>query len=127
MNKRNFSIPIGITLFFSLNIILAKSVDSLKIKSPVEAAKYSFIFPGGGQIYNGKWFKSAIIIGCEIAAINRWITNREIYNNYEALSEDSPSKHLSKRRYLEKRNRNTFCFKYTRRIIIFRNRRLYNP
>ena len=68
-------------------------------KNPKVAFYYSLI-PGLGQIYNGKWIKSAMIVGLEIAAYVAWTENRDIYNNFE--NKDYP---LRKRRYLEKRNK----------------------
>jgi len=68
-------------------------------KNPKVAFYYSLI-PGLGQIYNGKWIKSAMIVGLEIAAYDAWTENRDIYNDFE--NKDYP---LRKRRYLEKRNK----------------------
>ena len=68
-------------------------------KNPKVAFYYSLI-PGLGQIYNGKWIKSAMIVGLEIAAYVAWTENRDIYNDFE--NKDYP---LRKRRYLEKRNK----------------------
>ena len=68
-------------------------------KNPKVAFYYSLI-PGLGQIYNGKWIKSATIVGLEIAAYVAWTENRDIYNDFEY--KDYP---LRKRRYLEKRNK----------------------
>jgi hypothetical protein len=68
-------------------------------KNPKVAFYYSLI-PGLGQIYNGKWIKSAMIVGLEIAAYVVWTENRDIYNDFEY--KDYP---LRKRRYLEKRNK----------------------
>ncbi len=68
-------------------------------KNPKVAFYYSLI-PGLGQIYNGKWIKSAMIVGLEIAAYVVWTENRDIYNDFE--NKDYP---LQKRRYLEKRNK----------------------
>ena len=74
-------------------------MDSTKSKNPQIAFYYSLI-PGMGQLYNGKWIKSALIISCEMAAINNWIINRDIYKDY-----DNGNYLLSKHRYLEKRNK----------------------
>jgi hypothetical protein len=68
-------------------------------KNPKVAFYYSLI-PGLGQIYNGKWIKSAMIVGLEIAAYVAWTENRDIYKHFE--NKDYP---LRKRRYLEKRNK----------------------
>jgi len=68
-------------------------------KNP-KVAFYHSLIPGLGQIYNGKWIKSAMIVGLEIAAYVAWTENRDIYNDFE--NKDYP---LRKRRYLEKRNK----------------------
>ena len=68
MNKRNLFIIFGI-VFFSVNLMKGQSVDTLKNKSPAEAAKYALIFPGGGQFYNEKYLKGGILIGLEIYSL----------------------------------------------------------
>jgi hypothetical protein len=73
-----------------------------RIKDPKKAFYFSLI-PGMGQIYNGKLFKSAIVIGLEIAAYNACLKNLDIYNNYE-----NGNYPLRKHRYLEKRNKYTW-------------------
>ena len=74
-------------------------MDTTKSKNPQIAFYYSLI-PGMGQLYNGKWIKSALIISCEMAAINYWIINRDIYKDY-----DNDTYPLSQHRYLQKRNK----------------------
>jgi len=73
-----------------------------KIKDTKKAFYFSLI-PGMGQAYNGKLFKSAIVIGLEISAYNAWLNNLDIYNNY-----DDGNYPLRKHRYLEKRNKYTW-------------------
>ena len=77
-----------------------QELDSVNIKSPATAALYGTIFPGGGQVYNGRWFKAALILSLETAAIYNWQLNGDIYKNYA-----SGTYNLSKHRYLEKRNK----------------------
>ena len=88
-------------ILFILLIGLAYGQDSKKeqIKDPKKAFYFSLI-PGMGQVYNGKLFKSAIVIGLEIAAYNSCLNNLDIYNNY-----DDGTYPLRKHRYLEKRNK----------------------
>ncbi len=92
-------------LRFSLILILMTGLafgqekEKERSKNPKVAFYYSLI-PGLGQIYNGKWIKSAMIVGLEIAAYVVWTENRDIYNDFEY--KDYP---LRKRRYLEKRNK----------------------
>jgi hypothetical protein len=94
MKFRNIFILILITGF-----ILGQNNKSCKAKKTKVAFYYSLI-PGLGQIYNGKWIKSAMFIGLEIASIDAWSKNKSIYNKFE--NGDYP---LRKNRYLEKRNK----------------------
>ena len=68
MNKRNLFIIFGI-VFLSVNFMKGQTVDTLKSKSPAEAAKYALVFPGGGQFYNEKYLKGGILIGLEIYSL----------------------------------------------------------
>ena len=78
----------------------AQTLDSLSIKSPKKAALYAALFPGIGQAYNGKIFKSALLLSMEIGVIYQWSLNGDIYKKY-----DTGDYALSKHRYLEKRNK----------------------
>ena len=91
-------------ILFILLIGLSYGQDLKKerIKDPKKAFYFSLI-PGMGQVYNGKLFKSAIVIGLEIAAYNACRNNLDIYNNY-----DDGNYPLRKHRYLEKRNKYTW-------------------
>ena len=91
-------------ILFILLIGLSYGQDLKKerIKDPKKAFYFSLI-PGMGQVYNGKLFKSAIVIGLEIAAYNACLNNLDIYNNY-----DDGNYPLRKHRYLEKRNKYTW-------------------
>ena len=75
--------------------------DTVKVerKDSKKAFVYS-LFPGMGQAYNGKWIKSALIIGLEVSSFMAWRLNLDRYNNY-----DSNNFPLRKYRYLEKRNK----------------------
>tara|TARA_B100000029_G_scaffold222301_2_gene220089 strand:- start:18241 stop:18672 length:432 start_codon:yes stop_codon:yes gene_type:complete len=74
-----------------------------QLKNPKIAFYFSLV-PGLGQVYNGKWLKSALLIGLEIAAYDAWTRNKDIYNNWDP--ETSPKEYeLPKYRYLAKRNK----------------------
>ncbi len=50
--------------------------------SPSKAAFYSAIFPGGGQIYNKKYWKAPIVWGAIGASVYFYITNSDEYDRY---------------------------------------------
>ena len=90
-----------ISLFLLLFLTVGKSQDTtaITLKSPKKAFALSLV-PGLGQVYNGKWIKSALIIGLEVSSFMAWRLNLDRYNNY-----DSNNFPLRKYRYLEKRNK----------------------
>ena len=90
-----------ISLFLLLFLTVGKSQDTtaITIKSPKKAFALSLV-PGLGQVYNGKWIKSALIIGLEVSSFMAWRLNLDRYNKY-----DSNNFPLRKYRYLEKRNK----------------------
>jgi len=92
---------VRISLFLLLFLTVGKSQDTtaITIKSPKKAFALSLV-PGLGQVYNGKWIKSALIIGLEVSSFMAWKLNLDRYNNY-----DSNNFPLRKYRYLEKRNK----------------------
>ena len=58
--------------------------DSLAInKSPKKAALSALVFPGGGQLYNGKKMKAGLIMCMEVYSIFNWYMNSDLYNNYD--------------------------------------------
>jgi hypothetical protein len=69
---------------------------SLKHKSPTGALFRSVAFPGWGQFYNRKYFKSLVVFGTEttfitLAAIE-WRRKNEHKGNFENLPPDHPDK-----------------------------------
>ena len=91
MNKGKYSIVSGIILFFSINVMNGEPVDTLKSKSPAEAAKYALLFPGGGQFYNENYIKGGILIGLEIYSLIK-------FNDYRLdIKCDNISSAISKR------------------------------
>lgn len=89
-----------IILIIACSWIFPQEVDSLNLKSPRKAALRGVMFPGAGQIYNGRWIKAAMIISLEAAALYNWQLYGNSYNNYETENFSLP-----KHRYLEKRNK----------------------
>jgi hypothetical protein len=82
-----------------LGVIVANETSELKKKDPKIAFLFSLV-PGMGQAYNGKWIKSAMVIGLEVSSFIYWQDNISKYNDYE--QNNYP---LSRHRYLEKRNK----------------------
>lgn len=61
----------------------SEPADSLEVaKSPRKAVLYSSI-PGGGQIYNGKYLKAAIIFSSEVYVVSQFMLNRSYYHDWE--------------------------------------------
>ena len=90
----------GIATFLLISIVLA-TPDTVEVKR--KDSKKAFIYsllPGMGQVYNGKWIKSALVIGLEASAYVSWQENLKKYRDY--YSNDYP---LNRHRYLEKRNK----------------------
>ncbi len=88
-----------ISILFLTQLIHSQDQDSIIYKKPKNAFILSF-FPGGGQLYNGKFIKSILFIGLESVAIYSWSKNSDIYKNY-----DNNNYPLNRNRYLEKRNK----------------------
>ena len=88
-----------ISILLLAQLIHSQEQDSIIYKKPKNAFISSF-FPGGGQLYNGKFIKSILFIGLESAAIYSWSKNSDIYKNY-----DNNNYPLNRNRYLEKRNK----------------------
>jgi hypothetical protein len=92
-----------IKILFLLCIFIATGTsqdsDSLQVKSPKKATLIAAVLPGGGQVYNGKYLKGAVIFGLESLAIYSFYDNNRKFNNWD---ETFP---LRQQRYLEKRNK----------------------
>ena len=73
----------------TVNIKAAKVVGQLKVKdiqynplAPAKAAFYSAIFPGAGQIYNKKYWKTPIVWGGMAFTTYLYIDNNSEYKRY---------------------------------------------
>ena len=87
------------TLIFSFCYGYSQDSEESSQKDPKKAFIFSLI-PGGGQVYNGKWIKSAMVIGLEVSSYLSWRKNIQNYNDYDNI--DLP---LNRSRYLLKRNK----------------------
>lgn len=83
-----------IPFILSLSLVLASesSDTTLAEKSPSRAVLYSLI-PGGGQIYNGKYFKAVLIFSAEV------------YMAYQFQKNSVDYERSGSHRSLEKRNK----------------------
>ena len=86
-------------VIFSLILGQDQEVDSLSQKSPKIAALRSFMFPGGGQFYNGQPIKGAILSSAGIASTYLYL---DFSNKYSSSGNLDSS---IKKDYLYKRNR----------------------
>lgn len=69
----------------------AQSADTSQVKqhkSALAAVLFSII-PGGGQIYNGSYWKVPIVWGVQGYFVYEWIANNKVYRSYEQELADS--------------------------------------
>ncbi|WP_440880517.1 DUF5683 domain-containing protein [Tenacibaculum sp. C7A-26P2] len=69
----------------SLNIKVKKTLvveDLYNPLSPSKAAFYSAIFPGGGQIYNKKYWKAPIVWGAIGSSVYYYVINSNDYDRF---------------------------------------------
>ena len=79
-------------------------------KSPKKAVVYSII-PGGGQLYNGKKIKAALMFGAQFWMLYQFQTNRSAYNLWDDGSYMKPREY-----YRDNRNKYAWystCLLYT--------------
>lgn len=57
--------------------------------NPGKAAFYGLIIPGGGQIYNKKWWKLPLVYGLEGYLVYSIVTNTQSYNGYQSAYLDN--------------------------------------
>ena len=86
-------------IIFSLIFGQDQEVDSLSQKSPKIAVLRAFMFPGGGQFYNGQPIKGSILSSAGIASAYLYL---DFSNKYSSSDNLDPS---IKKDYLYKRNR----------------------
>lgn len=59
------------------------------IKSPLVAVLLSAAVPGGGQVYNGSYWKVPIIIGAQAYFVSQWLSNNKSYEYYRTQYSNS--------------------------------------
>lgn len=65
------------------------SVVIVKQKSALTAILLSAVIPGGGQIYNGSYWKVPIIYGLQGFFVYEWIQNNNSYRSFRTQLQDS--------------------------------------
>lgn len=65
------------------------SVVVIKQNSALTAVLLSAVVPGGGQIYNGSYWKVPIIYGLQAFFVYEWISNNKSYQSFRTQYEDS--------------------------------------
>ena len=86
-------------LFTSFIFSQYNDVDTLQSKSPQTAAIRSFVFPGGGQYYNGQPIKGAVLSTFGVASAVLYMDFSEKYKSSEGVSQSD------KKKFLHQRNR----------------------
>jgi hypothetical protein len=71
------------------NQIYDTSAVLIKQKSPLVAVLLSATIPGGGQIYNGSYWKVPIIYGLQAFFVSQWISNNKTYQSLRSQYSDS--------------------------------------
>ena len=101
-----------LTLFIMLmtGFVSAQDSTATAAKSPKKAVAYSII-SGGGQLYNGKKIKAALMFGAQFWMLYKFQTNRSAYNLWDDGSYMKPREY-----YRDNRNKyawySTFVYIY---------------
>ena len=101
-----------LALFIMLMTAFVSAQDSTATapKSPYKAVAYSII-SGGGQLYNGKKIKAALMFGAQFWMLYKFQTNRSAYNLWDDGSYMKPREY-----YRDNRNKyawySTFVYIY---------------
>lgn len=75
---------IGLLFGYGMNMMDAytfAAIDTSKAHPPGKAAYYSALFPGLGQIYNGKWWKLPLVYGAIGTGVGFIAFNQQLYND----------------------------------------------
>jgi hypothetical protein len=92
----NDSLPLIVADYDAASASIEQDNDSLFIPDPMKAVWYAALIPGGGQIYNRKYWKLPIIYGGFLGLTYAVSWNQRYYkgysNAYRDLVENSPNK-----------------------------------
>jgi len=87
-----------VVLISMILTVRLSSQDSSEVKTPKKALTYSIV-PGGGQLYNEKPMKAALMMGAQVWMLYQFSSNRSRYNGWESRDP------YSKEYYLDNRNK----------------------
>ena len=62
-----------------------------ELRSPLVAVLLSAAIPGGGQVYNGSYWKVPIIIGAQVFFVTQWLSSNKSYEYYRTQYSNSIS------------------------------------
>lgn len=65
------------------NTIVSNTFFDIFTGNPGKAAFYGLVFPGGGQIYNKKWWKLPLVYGLEGGLVYLIVENTTLYKGYQ--------------------------------------------
>lgn len=77
------------SLHYSDTAAVDTSTAIIKQKSALTAVLLSVVIPGGGQIYNGSYWKVPIIYGLQAFFVTQWISNNKTYQSFRTQYDDS--------------------------------------
>ena len=69
--------------------VVDTNIVMIRQKSALTAVLLSAVIPGGGQIYNGSYWKVPIIYGLEAFFVSQWISNNKSYQSLQTQWENS--------------------------------------
>lgn len=72
----------GLSLILLIATAQLFSQDSIEVKIPRKALTYSIV-PGGGQLYNQKPFKAALILSAQIWMLYQFQINRTFFKKWD--------------------------------------------
>lgn len=101
-------------LWVGLSVLSPKeesTAQTLPVKSPGRAVVFSLLFPGGGQLYTGRYWKAAVIAGAELGL--GYLSYQEHLRAKQAQAEADTAKY----RYYRDR-RTTFLW-WTAATVVF--------
>jgi len=101
-------------IIFSLIFIFTSLLADEKVitKQPLKAAALSCFFPGGGQLYNGKYLKSGFVFAVEGSfiglAVYHHLEAEKYYDRYKVNPESNSDYYKEYEKYYNKRQSDFF-------------------